>query len=387
MKEQTAPKRIALFGATGTIGYNTLDIIRQHPKQFTVSVLSANRNTEKLIKIAKEFSPAIVVINEESCYQTLRDALPKDITVMAGASGLCDAAASEYDCMVSAIMGFDALAPTLSAIKQGRTIALANKECLVAAGQLFMDACATYGATLLPVDSEHNAIFQLWQGTQHNAPASVTLTASGGPFRVRPLHTLCDVMPKEAVAHPNWEMGAKISVDSATMMNKGLELIEAQHLFHLSPDQLHAIIHPQSIIHCIIHYPDGSSLAQMAQPDMRIPLAYALHYPKRLPLNVPSLSLDKVSPLTFESIDMARFPCLKLAYHAMHQGQNTPAMLNAANEVAVDMFLQGKLAYTDIAPLIERVLETSSVYPLNTLDDVFNIHHIITNYTKECART
>jgi 1-deoxy-D-xylulose-5-phosphate reductoisomerase len=369
-------KRIALFGATGTIGDNTLSIIRQYPEQFRISVLTASHNATKLIALAQEFMPEVVVIADTTQAAAIREALPKSIAVLTGEAGLVEAAASEYDCMVSAIVGFPALLPTLTAIRAGRTIALANKECLVAAGALFMEECDKHHATLLPVDSEHNGLFQLWEATRHAAPEHVTLTASGGPFRTFSLADMQHVTPAQAVAHPNWNMGAKISVDSATLMNKGLELIEAQHLFALSPEKLRVLVHPQSIIHCLIGFADGSHLAQLSLPDMRTPLAYALHYPGRLSLDMPKLSLSDIATLTFEAPDTARFPCLQLAFDAMKAGDSAPITLNAANEIAVAAFLSGKISFTAIAELIDRVMQAMGTQSVTSLEEVVAINHL-----------
>ena len=377
------PKRLALFGATGTIGDNTLAIVREHPTLFRATVLTAGGNAEKLIALCNEFQPTIAVISDTASYRHVRDCLPASIQVLCGEEGLCEAAASDYDLMVSAIVGFAALKPTITAIRSGHAIALANKECLIAAGALFMAECRAHNTMLLPIDSEHNGLFQLWQGIGNNVPVSVTLTASGGALRDVPLELLCDVTQQQAIAHPNWNMGAKISVDSATLMNKGLELIEAQHLFGLHADQLHAIIHPQSIIHCLIGFGDGSHLAQLALPDMRTPIAYALHYPNRLALDLLKLSLSDIGALTFEPVNHDRFPCLNLAIAALREGGCAPAILNAANEVAVAAFLDGRIRFTHIAPLIERVLTKVARTHLTTLDDVIAIHHLSSSVTKE----
>ncbi len=375
------PKRIAIFGATGTIGDNALDIIAKHPTLFRASTLTANRNAKKLIALAHQFAPEQVVIGDDSLYKEVRDALPPSIHVLSGESGLIEAASLPCERFLSAIIGFSGLRPTMAAIEAGHTIALANKECLVAAGSLVMDACKRHKATLLPVDSEHNGLFQLWHTLQDATPTSVTLTASGGPFRGLTLEHMHNVTPAQAIAHPNWDMGAKISVDSASLMNKGLELIEAMHLFDVSPDTLHALIHPQSIIHCLIGLADGSCLTQCALPDMRTPLAHALHYPKRLALDIPALSLADIGTLTFEHADATHFPCLALAHEAMHAGQWAQITLNAANEIAVEAFLQEKIRFTDIAALIADTLAKSDSQNVSTLDDVYTIDHI----TREIA--
>lgn len=377
------PQRLAVFGATGTIGDNTLAIARAHPEQFDIAILTAQTNHEKLAALANEFQPDCVVIGDERYYRALREALRSHIDVLAGEAGLCEAAEMPYDCMVSAIVGFSALRPTLQAIRAGRRIALANKECLVAAGALFMEECRRHDALLLPVDSEHNGLFQLWHALQGATPRHVTLTASGGPFRTMSWEEMREVTPQQAVAHPNWQMGAKISVDSATLMNKGLELIEALHLFALSPEQLQVVIHPQSIMHCLIGLSDGSELAQLSLPDMRTPLAQALHYPDRLSLDIPHLSLAERGSLSFEAPDADRFPCLGLAYEAMRLGGSAPLVVNAANEVAVAAFLEGRIRFTDIADVIRTRLQAHAPRPLTALDEVFAIHHSETHYTSE----
>lgn len=377
-----ALKHLALFGATGTIGDNTLDIVRTYPQYYRIAIMTAHQNSKKLIALALEFMPDHVVIANDHHYQEVRDALPATINVSAGENALVDAASLPYDMMISAIVGFSALRPTMEAIRHGRTIALANKECLVAAGSLFMDACATYGATLLPIDSEHNAVFQLWHGVHNRPPHSVTLTASGGPFRTWSLEALYDATPQQAVAHPNWVMGAKISVDSATLMNKGLELIEARYMFNLEPSQLHVLVHPQSIVHCFIHYADGSHLAHMSTPDMRIPLAYAMHYPERLRLDLPPLDLVARGALTFEAPDHTRFPALGLAFAAMEAPSSAPIMLNAANEIAVEAFLGGAIGFMDIPAMIARILEKNAQHSVSSLDEVYEIDHSIRIATK-----
>jgi 1-deoxy-D-xylulose-5-phosphate reductoisomerase len=384
----TTPKRLALFGATGTIGDNTLAVVRAHPERFHLSVLTAGSNAEKLIALAREFTPECVVISDETHYAKAREALPPSIQVLSGERGLNEAAAKEpYDCMISAMVGFSALKPTIAAIRAGRSIALANKECLVAAGELFMHECRAHNTTLLPIDSEHNGLFQLWQGIGKNSPTKVTLTASGGALRHVPLEALREVTPTQAIAHPNWKMGAKISVDSATLMNKGLELIEAQHVFALAPEQLDAIIHPESLLHCVIAFADGSQLAQMCLPDMRTPIAVALHHPEHVALPIPQLSLAEVGKLHFEAIDTARFPCMMLAHHAMQEGGCAPTILNAANEVAVAAFLQGRIRFTDIAPMIEQSLTHTPRIDLTTLDDVIEMNHLSRVLTQERIQT
>jgi 1-deoxy-D-xylulose-5-phosphate reductoisomerase len=370
-----APKSIALFGATGTIGDNALSLISDYPHLFRASLLTAQENWQKLARLCHQFHPDVAVIANPAHYATLKEAAPATTRIMAGEDALNEAAALPCDAHLSAIVGFAALAPTFAAIQAGHTIILANKECLVAAGALLMEAVATHHAPLIPVDSEHSGLFQLWATTQHNPPATVTLTASGGALRDWEITRLHDATPAEAIAHPNWRMGAKISVDSATLMNKGLELIEAQHVFSLAPTQLDVLIHPESLVHCFITFADGAQLAQLSIADMRLPIAHALYYPHRLALNLPPLSLATVGALHFSAPDSARYPCLRLAHHAMQTGGATPLILNAANEIAVEAFLQQRIRFTDIAPLIEETLAIFTAPSPQTLDEVHEINH------------
>ncbi len=379
-------KQLAIFGATGTIGDNALDIVRKHPRDFNIVTLSAHDNAEKLIKLALEFLPKRVVISNHLHYETVRGALPATVDVLHSEAGLVEAAKAPCDMFLSAIIGFSALRPTMAAIEAGHIIALANKECLVAAGSLFMAACNAHHTTLLPVDSEHNALFQLWHCLQGNAPDTVTLTASGGPFRGYTREQLRHVTPEQAVAHPNWSMGAKISVDSATLMNKGLELLEAMHLFALKPKQCRAVIHPESIIHCLIAMSDGTHFAQLALPDMRTPIAHALHYPKRLKLEIPTLNLVETGALHFEVADPKTFGCLQLAYNAMAAPASASILLNAANELAVEAFLNRHITFTQIPEIIDAALQTHNAHHVTHLDEVYEIDHISRESTREILR-
>ena len=337
-------RKISLFGATGTIGDNTLDLIARHEDKFSLFAASAGGNVEKLAEIARRFTPALLVIGDETGRNTLRAALPEFTgEILVGDKGLAQMAATEADLTIMAIVGFAGLAPSLICAAQGGMLALANKEALVAGGAHLMKLAADKKTTILPVDSEHNAIFQLLQGQGAATQVDkIVLTASGGPFRGMSFEAMKEVTPAQAVAHPNWDMGAKISVDSATMMNKGLELIEAHYLFDVAPDKLDALIHPQSIVHGMVYFVDGSVLTQNASPDMRVPLAYCMAYPQRIESGVAPLDLPAQERLDFEVIDRARFPCLALAEAAMRSGGHAPARLNAANEVAVAAFLASR---------------------------------------------
>ncbi len=364
-------RSVTVLGSTGSVGKNTLDLVARSPGRFRVEALTANQNSELLIAQARQFLPRQVVIREESQYAYLKDALADtDIDVAAGDTALMEAAARPVDWLMSAIVGAAGLAPTLEAIRRGTIVALANKECLVCAGELMMAEVKKYHATLLPVDSEHNAIFQVMNFDHPEFIDHITLTASGGPFRRCSLAEMAAMTPAQAVDHPNWDMGAKISVDSATMMNKGLELIEAYHLFPVSIDQIEIIIHPQSVIHSMVSYIDGSVLAQLGSPDMRTPIAYALGWPERM--NSPSerLNLAKIGALDFEAPDASRFPALTLARDALREGGTAPAILSAANEVAVCHFLKGNIGFLDIARIVQTTLERVPMHKMIHLDDV-----------------
>ena len=351
-------RRLAIFGATGTIGDNTLGLVARHPDRFQVEVLTARQNVEKLATLAEKFSPQILVIGDAAAGAQLRARLPQfSGEILIGEEGLITAAQHACDVTVMAIVGFAGLAPTLAACTQGHILALANKECLVAAGPLLMQKARAHGTHILPVDSEHNAIFQLLDGRDPHGLTKMVLTASGGPFLTTSAADLRQVTPEMAVAHPNWTMGAKISVDSATLMNKGLELIEAHYLFEIAPEKLDVLVHPQSVVHGLISFADGSVLAQKASPDMRTPLAHCMAYPERIDAGVAPLDLAEIGNLSFEDPDRTRFPCLRLAEAAMRQGGLVPSVLNGANEVAVAAFLERRIGFTDIASLVGDVLE------------------------------
>ncbi|MBN8543042.1 MAG: 1-deoxy-D-xylulose-5-phosphate reductoisomerase [Alphaproteobacteria bacterium] len=371
-------KSITILGATGSIGDSTLDIIRCNPEQFEVVALTANGNVEKLIVLAKEFRPkAIALANENKLPQLKAAKLDCDIV------SLNEAASMGADITVAAIVGAAGLPAVMESIKHGKTVALANKESLVCAGSLVLQACQKYDTKLLPIDSEHNAVFQVLATEHRAALEKVTLTASGGPFLNRPLDTFKDITPAEAVAHPKWSMGAKISVDSATMFNKGLELIEAHFLFGLPPEQLDVLIHPESIVHALVHYADGSVLAQLGMPDMRIPISYTLAWPNRIAIPTERLDLAKISTLNFRPMDDARFPALTLAKQAMVAGQWAMITLNAANEIAVAAFLEKRLSFEAITHIVERALADSTPQAMNALQDVIALDNEVRQRTSQ----
>ena len=356
---------LTILGSTGSIGTSTLDVVARHPERFRIFALSGHSQTAKLAEQCLIFRPQYAVTANEAQAAELRTHLAAagcQTEVLHGEQALCDiAAAPETDGVMAAIVGAAGLPPTLAAARAGKTIYLANKETLVVSGSLFMQTAAQSGARILPVDSEHNAIYQVLPPEKgylkHNGVQSIILTASGGPFLHTDLADFPDITPEQAVKHPNWQMGRKISVDSATMMNKGLELIEAHWLFDCPPEKLETVIHPQSVVHSMVRYADGSVLAQMGTPDMRTPIAYCLGLPERIASGVPPLDFAALSALTFETPDYHRFPCLELAYQAMQAGGGVPCVLNAANEIAVAAFLAGRIRFTDIAHTVRHCLE------------------------------
>lgn len=365
-------KSISILGATGSVGLNTIDLVRNNPEKFNVVALTANTNVEELSRLSIEFDVEMAVIADESKFAALKDALSNTtVECGAGESGLIEAAERDSDLVMAAIVGAAGLRPTLAAVRRGATIALANKECLVCAGDLFMTEARKNNARLLPVDSEHNAIFQVFAFDQVKSVEKIILTASGGPFWERRGECLQSVTPSQAVAHPNWEMGQKISVDSATMMNKGLEVIEAYHLFPVSSQQIDVVVHPQSVVHSMVQYTDGSVLAQMGSPDMRTPIAYALSWPERMEAPVDRLSLPDVGQLTFAKPDFETFPCLRLAMDALEEGGPAPAILNAANEIAVEAFLKERIAFTDISSVVKATLDKIDMKAPQSLSMVF----------------
>ncbi len=365
-------KRLAILGSTGSIGVNTLDIVRQFPEKFEVVSLSAGMNIQLLKKQILQFRPKLVSVLNKELSETLQRELPNiPVKIVHGVEGLIQVATHpEVDLVVSAIVGAVGLIPTLSAIKTGKIIALANKESLVMAGKIMMDEVKRNHAQILPVDSEHSAIFQALLGHQKEDVHRLILTASGGPFLNLPLNRLHEVTVKEALNHPHWEMGKKVTIDSASLMNKGLEVIEAHWLFNIPIEKIIVQIHPQSVVHSMVEYIDGSFVAQMGIADMRIPISYALSFPYRLPLNLPPLDLSQIGGLTFSLPDPERFPCLRLAYRSIEIGETMPAILNATNEIAVNAFLEGSLKFTDVPLLLQRVMEEHEVKSAHTIEDI-----------------
>jgi len=374
------PQRITVLGATGSIGLSTLDVIARHPDRYQVFALSGYSRIDELLALCVRHRPAFAVVPSAEAAQRLRESLAAvgcATEVLEGEAGLCQvASAAEVDAVMAAIVGAAGLRPTLAAVEAGKKVLLANKEALVMSGALFMEAVRRSGAVLLPIDSEHNAIFQCMPGDYARGLSAVgvrriLLTASGGPFRETPVEALLDVTPEQACAHPNWSMGRKISVDSASMMNKGLELIEACWLFDAAPAKVEVVVHPQSVIHSLVDYVDGSVLAQLGNPDMRTPIANALAWPERIDSGVAPLDLFAIARLDFQAPDEQRFPCLRLARQAAEAGNSAPAVLNAANEVAVEAFLGRRIRFPEIAGMIEQVLDQEPVVPLPSLDAVF----------------
>jgi 1-deoxy-D-xylulose-5-phosphate reductoisomerase len=370
-------KRLAILGSTGSIGVNTLDIVRQFPERFEVISLSAGLNTQLLKEQILQFRPRMVSVLNKELSEALQRELPGiSVEIVHGVEGLIQVATHpEVDQVVSAIVGAVGLIPTLSAIKTGKSIALANKEPLVMAGKIVMEETKRSQAQILPVDSEHSAIFQALLGHRKEDVHRLILTASGGPFLSLPFSRLHEVTVKEALRHPHWEMGKKITIDSASLMNKGLEVIEAHWLFNIPVEKIVVLIHPQSVLHSMVEYIDGSIVAQMGITDMRIPISYALSFPERLNLNLPPLDLQKSEALTFSLPDMERFPCLRLAYQSIEIGETMPAILNAANEVAVSAFIEGSLKFTEIPLLLQRVMEEHEVKPFHTIEDILKADH------------
>ncbi|MBL6601607.1 MAG: 1-deoxy-D-xylulose-5-phosphate reductoisomerase [Candidatus Puniceispirillum sp.] len=378
-------KTITVMGATGSIGQSTLALVRQFSELFSVQALVAGSDAEGLAALAREFRPKMIGLHDLTKLDQLRSALTDiDVEIIVGEAGCTQIAASPVDMVVAGIVGIAGLPSVLAAVQSGQTIALANKEALVSAGGLVMREAARCGAHILPVDSEHNAVFQCWQGWNGHASkqlgqadtdllSHICLTASGGPFLHTPLDDLPAMTPQQAVRHPNWSMGQKISVDSATMMNKGLEVIEAYWLFGLQPDQIEVLIHPQQAVHGMIYFRDGSVLAQLAGADMRTPISYALAWPERLQWADTRLDLSAIGQLSFEAVDMQRFPCFALARQALRDGGAAPAILNAANEVAVAAFLQGKIGFTRIAAVVDTVLDQSASAQIDSLEAVMAI--------------
>jgi len=366
-------RRVTILGSTGSVGRNTVELVAADPEAYAVEALVALKNAELLAEQARAVGARFAVIADPTRFSALKTALAgSGIEAAAGPAAVVEAAQRPADWVMAAIVGAAGLAPTLAAVERGALVALANKEVLVCAGALVTEAARRHGATLLPVDSEHNAIFQVFDADQAHAIERIVLTASGGPFRERSLAAMAAVTPAEAVAHPNWRMGAKISVDSATMMNKGLEVIEATHLFALGGDRVDVVVHPQSVIHGLVYYRDGSVLAQLGSPDMRTPIANTLGWPRRIPAPSPRLDLATLGRLTFEAPDPARFPALRIAREALAAGGAAPIILNAANEIAVAAFLAGAIGFLDIAAIVEESLNVLDRPAVATLDDVYD---------------
>lgn len=373
-RANNAVRTITVLGSTGSVGCNTLDLISRNPDGYSLVALTANTNVALLAEQARQFRPTVTVIADQSKYSSLKKELSgTGLQVKAGREALIEAAQRPAEWVMAAIVGAAGLEPTLTAARRGAIVALANKECLVCAGPLLMEEVRSSGATLLPVDSEHNAIFQVFDYERRDAIDRVILTASGGPFRTLDMEVMAHVTPAQAVAHPTWNMGAKISVDSATMMNKGLELIEAHQIFQMPEESIDILIHPQSVVHSLVAYVDGSVLAQLGVPDMRTPIAYTLAWPDRMATPAARLDLAELGQLTFERPDPHRFPALRLAREALKQGGAAPNVLNAANEVAVDGFLRGSIGFLEIAQVVEEVLAVEVGIDPQSLEDVLDI--------------
>ncbi len=367
-------KRIAILGSTGSIGTQALDVIRQHPDLFEATVLTAGRNVKLLIDQAREFSPDAVVIADESQYDTLRDALADlPIKVYAGNEAICQVVEGDnIDIVLTAMVGFAGLRPTVAAIKAKKALALANKETLVVAGSVIRKLCTDYKVGILPVDSEHSAIFQCLNGEYNNRIRRILLTASGGPFRNCSMDDLRTVTPEKALQHPNWKMGAKITIDSATMLNKGFEMIEAHWLYGVAPSDIQVVVHPESVVHSAVEFDDGAVIAQLGTPDMRLPIQYAFSYPNRVPLNGERLNLFKLAALHFYEADMEKFPCLALSYRAIEKGGNMSCILNAAGEVTNLAFREGRIGFLDIPAIIEKTMASATFEAQPTLDCLFD---------------
>ena len=381
-------KQVTILGSTGSVGRSALNLISENRDKYEILALTANTDVEGLVEQSKYFKPKIAVITASELYHELKSKLSNTgIVVMAGSNALVAAASEPADLTFAAIVGAAGLLPTLTAIKNGKTVAIANKECLVCAGELFMQYVNKYNTTLLPVDSEHNAIFQVFDASRSEMVSRVILTASGGPFRNYSMDMLETVTQEQALAHPNWSMGPKISIDSATMMNKGFELIEAHYLFNVSPQKLEVLVHPESIVHSLVEYIDGSMLAQLSVPDMQIPLAYALAWPDRIKTSVKSLDLTKLSALHFENVDDQNFPSLNLARNAMQEGGTATTLLNAANEIAVEAFLLRKIKFLDIYKIVEYVFDECQRQSSLSLEVILDVDRTARELAQTWMRT
>ena len=388
----TEKRRIAILGSTGSIGRQALDVVRQHKDLFEVELLTANNSSALLIEQAMEFRPGSVVICNEAKYQEVADALqPNDIKVFTGMDSVCSLVeAEDIDIVLTALVGFSGLRPTISAIKAGKIIALANKETLVAGGSVVMDLARKYNSPILPVDSEHSAIFQCLLGATGNPISRIHLTASGGPFRTWDRDRIAAATKNEALKHPQWTMGAKITIDSATMMNKGFEMIEARWLFDTAPDKINIVVHPQSIIHSMVEFADGAVIAQLGNPDLREPIQFALSFPERLTLNNKKLDFASLQGLTFEEPDMEKFPCLSLAFEAIRKGGNVPCAMNAANEAAVAAFLKDGIRFYDIPEIISACMAGVNFVENPTVEDLLatnaEVYRVAAEMCAELAR-
>lgn len=385
----TEKRRIAILGSTGSIGRQALDVVRQHKDLFEVELLTANNSSALLIEQAMEFRPGSVVICNEAKYQEVADALqPNDIKVFTGMDSVCSLVeAEDIDIVLTALVGFSGLRPTISAIKAGKIIALANKETLVAGGSVVMDLARKYNSPILPVDSEHSAIFQCLLGATGNPISRIHLTASGGPFRTWDRDRIAAATKNEALKHPQWTMGAKITIDSATMMNKGFEMIEARWLFDTAPDKINIVVHPQSIIHSMVEFADGAVIAQLGNPDMREPIQFALSFPERLTLNNKKLDFASLQGLTFEKPDMEKFPCLSLAFEAIRKGGNVPCAMNAANEAAVAAFLKDGIRFYGIPEIISACMAGVNFVEKPTVEDLLSTNAEVYRAAAEmCAK-
>lgn len=385
MHQSSSQRRIAIFGSTGSIGTQALDVIAANPTLFSAEVLTAQQNEQLLIEQAKQFKPNIVVIGDEKKYVVVKEALdPLGIKVFAGEKALEEVAALDcYDQMLAAIVGYAGLRPTLAAIRQGKSIALANKETLVVAGDIVMRTAFENKVPILPVDSEHSAIFQCLVGEVHNKIEKVILTASGGPFLGKKTNYLVNVKREHALQHPNWSMGAKITIDSATLMNKGLEMIEARWLFNLKPSEIQVVIHPQSIIHSMVQFQDGSIKAQMGLPDMKLPIQYAMAFPQRISNDFPRYDFRSVRSLTFEDPDVKTFRNLALATEALEKGGNLACVMNAANEIAVFAFLKNRINFLDMTNIIEKTMQQVPFIQHPTLEDYFESDAAARNFAAD----
>ena len=376
-------KKILILGSTGSIGINTLNVIRKFPDKFKISALTVNKRIDLLEPQIEEFKPEFVVVQNKDFAKELKSKIKGKCEVLSGKEGLLYAAANiEYDVLIGAMVGFAGLAPTIEAIKRGKRIALANKETLVVAGELVTELCRKYNAQIIPVDSEHSAIYQCLVGEKDNQVNKIILTASGGPFLNISKETFCNVTVEQALNHPNWNMGNKITIDSASMMNKGLEVIEAHWLFGISKNKIEVVIHPQSIIHSMVEFIDGSIKAQLGLPDMKLPIQYALSFPERLANDFPRVSLQKIGNLTFHEPDLNKFECLKIAYDVLETGGIAPCILNAANEVAVEKFLSGQIKFSYIPAIINQALDKFENHKQPDLEMIFEFDHLTREFAK-----